>query len=304
MRSPRYTILIANRNTGSIRRLTVARIPLMAAIISVLSVPTFVGLAGLGARQSSLAEIQGLQTTNEGLRLENESYRAATGELAAQIDTLQTALTELTEQAQLDPQTRQAIQRLPPIVKSRAAGGGTIPPALIAPAGRSSTTPEGTFGILRDLLGVLEDRLASVKTRIEGQQTLAAATPSIWPVTGYLSSWFGMRKDPFTGQPDFHGGLDISANGGTPVRATADGEVESTGYMGNYGNAVMINHGFGIATRYGHLSGFAVRSGQRVKRGQVLGYVGATGRATSTHLHYEILLNGRPINPLNLLARP
>jgi murein DD-endopeptidase MepM/ murein hydrolase activator NlpD len=300
MRSPRYTILIANRNTGSVRRLTVGRIPLMAGIIAVLSVPTFIGLAGFGARQSSLAEIHVLQTSNEGLRLENESYRAATGELAAQIDTLQTALGELSEQAQLDPQTRRAIQQLPPIVRSRAAGGGTVAPERIAPTGPA----DNTFGILRDLLGVLEDRLASVKTRIEGQQTLAAATPSIWPVTGYLSSWFGMRKDPFTGQPDFHSGLDISANGGTPVRATADGEVESTGYMGNYGNAVMISHGFGIATRYGHLSGFAVRSGQRVKRGQVLGYVGATGRATSTHLHYEILLNGRPINPLNLLARP
>jgi murein DD-endopeptidase MepM/ murein hydrolase activator NlpD len=113
-----------------------------------------------------------------------------------------------------------------------------------------------------------------------------------------------MRPDPFTGRPDFHSGLDISADHGTPVKATADGKIESAEYAGNYGNPVVITHGFGIATRFGHLSRFAVRPGQHIKRGDVIGFVGSTGRATNTHLHYEILLNGQPINPLRLLARP
>jgi len=154
------------------------------------------------------------------------------------------------------------------------------------------------------VLGVLEGSLASVKTKVESQQALARATPSIWPIAGWLSSGFGNRADPFTGQPDFHAGLDISADKGTPVRATADGVVELAAYNGNYGNCIMISHGFGIGTRFGHLSGYAVGVGQKVKRGDVIGYVGATGRATSSHLHYEILLNGSPINPLRLLARP
>jgi murein DD-endopeptidase MepM/ murein hydrolase activator NlpD len=113
-----------------------------------------------------------------------------------------------------------------------------------------------------------------------------------------------MRRDPFTGKDDFHTGLDISANHGTEVRSTADGIVESAAYQGNYGNAITVSHGFGISTRYGHLSRYNVRPGQKVKRGELIGYVGATGRATSSHLHYEILVNGRPMNPFRLLTRP
>jgi murein DD-endopeptidase MepM/ murein hydrolase activator NlpD len=88
------------------------------------------------------------------------------------------------------------------------------------------------------------------------------------------------------------------------VYATADGTVESTGYAGDYGNLVVLRHGFGLMTRYGHLSGYAVKPGQAVKRGQVIGYVGATGRATGFHVHYEILANGKLVNPLQLLTQP
>jgi murein DD-endopeptidase MepM/ murein hydrolase activator NlpD len=119
-----------------------------------------------------------------------------------------------------------------------------------------------------------------------------------------LSSGFGRRSDPFDGGADFHPGLDIAADRGTPIYATADGTIESAGFHGNYGNSVLIDHGFGINTRFGHLSRVVVRGGQTIRRVVVLGYVGATGRATSAHLHYEILLYGRPINPLRLLARP
>jgi len=257
---------------------------------------------GLGARWSGQAEIDRLALQGERLRVENDSYRAATVELASQISTLQTAITDLGEQAQLDPAVKRAIENLPALVRSRAMGGAeavSLPP-VVAPM----ASPDGTFGILRGLLGSLEDRLETVRVGVEKQQALAAATPSIWPVVGYLSSMFGKRSDPFTGGPDFHSGLDIAANKGTPIRATADGTVGSAGYAGDYGNAVVVSHGFGISTRYGHMSRFAVRAGQKVRRGDALGYVGSTGRATSSHLHYEILLNGQTINPMRLLARP
>jgi len=299
MRSPKYTVLIANRQTGAVRRLTVVRRPAVLVILAVLAVPV---LMGLGARWSAQAEIDRLAQHTDALRLENDSYRAATGELAAQISTLQTAITELGEDAQLDPAAKRAIDNLPALVRNRAMGrGGTAPaPATVA----SLNSPDSTFGVLQNLLGSLEARLASVRTGVEKQQALASATPSIWPVVGYLSSMFGTRADPFTGGRDFHPGLDISAQAGTPIRATADGAVESAGYAGNYGNAVVISHGFGISTRYGHMSRIAAHTGLKVKRGDIIGYVGATGRATSAHLHYEILLNGQTINPLNLLARP
>jgi murein DD-endopeptidase MepM/ murein hydrolase activator NlpD len=266
----------------------------------VLSIPV---LIGLGARWSGESEIQRLAQQGEALRLENDSYRQATGELASQITALQSAITELGAQATLDPAVKRAIENLPALVRNRAMGGGDGG-AAAAPPALAMSSPDSTFGILRDLLGSLEARLQTVRTGVEKQQALAAATPSMWPVVGYLSSMFGNRKDPFTGAPDFHPGLDIAANHGSPIRATADGTIESAGYAGNYGNAVVVRHGFGISTRYGHMSRIAVRAGATVKRGDVIGYVGSTGRATSAHLHYEILLNGQTINPLRLLARP
>jgi len=295
MRSPRFSILIANRANGAVKRLTLSRRALWLAGAGVLAIPVLLGLVVVSAVQG---EMRSLRTANAALAVENQSFRAATGELAEQITSLQTTLDDITDQAQLDPATRRAIDRLPAIVRSRAIGGG-LP--LVA-GNRVPAFPERTLGLLRDLLGVMENRLAVVQTRVENQQALASATPTIWPVAGWLSSAFGTRKDPFNGTPDFHPGLDISANRGTPVFATADGVIESARYSGSYGNAVEIDHGFGIETRFAHLSGFAVRVGQRVRRGEVVGFVGSTGRATSAHLHYEILLNGRAVNPMPLLS--
>lgn len=298
MKSPRYTILIANRNTGVVRRVTLAR---RAAFFGVLGLAAIPLLIGLGASSADPAETESLRQSVQSLRLENESYRQATGELADQISSLQSALTQLGDQAELDPAARQALSKLPAVIRSRAAGGGS---AVTAPP-VASTSPDSTFGVLKNLLSALESRVESVKTKVENQQALARATPSIWPVAGWLSSSFGQRKDPFDqAQTDFHPGLDIAADRGTPVRATADGTVESAGFNGNYGNSVLLDHGYGIGTRFGHLSRIAVHAGQKVRRGEVLGYVGSTGRATSPHLHYEILYSGRPINPLSLLARP
>jgi murein DD-endopeptidase MepM/ murein hydrolase activator NlpD len=137
---------------------------------------------------------------------------------------------------------------------------------------------------------------------VERRQTLAAATPSIWPVTGWLTSYYGNRRDPFTGGRNFHPGLDISATPGQPVVATANGRVVTAGHNGNYGNLVVIEHGFGLTTKYGHLARFGVMNGQQVSRGDVIGYVGSTGRSTSPHLHYEIWMNDQLMNPMRLLG--
>ena len=127
--------------------------------------------------------------------------------------------------------------------------------------------------------------------------TRAADAPSLWPVEGRLTSSFGERVDPFNGEGTFHSGIDISVPYGTPVHAAADGIVTFAEIMNGYGNLVNLDHGHGLTTRYGHLSGFAVTDGQHVHRGQVIGYVGATGRATSPHLHYEVRIQDVPVNP-------
>jgi murein DD-endopeptidase MepM/ murein hydrolase activator NlpD len=196
------------------------------------------------------------------------------------------------------------MQKLPAVVRSRATGGGVQPNATILEIAKAPFwSPEDTFGLLRDLLRGLESRLRFVRRDVERREALAGATPSIWPTHGWLTGTFGGRSDPFSGEPAFHQGIDISTDKGQPVFATAEGEVESASYTGDYGNLLVLKHGFGLATRYGHLSAFAAKPGQQVKRGDVIGYVGSTGRSTGAHLHYEILANGRLVNPLQLLTQ-
>jgi murein DD-endopeptidase MepM/ murein hydrolase activator NlpD len=301
MARTRYTIVIATRGTGVVRRLTIGLRVAVYAVGITLSLPV---LMGLGARWSSLYEIATLRSRTASLELENTSYRAATEALTSQIQALQTAVDDLGARSQIDPSAARAMDRLPPSVKERAVGGGTPPQAMMRPSALFSPSfgsAEDTFGMLRDLLKGLESNLTIVKKDVDHREALAAATPSIWPTHGWLSGSYGMRRDPFNGRPDFHSGLDISADKGRPVYATADGTVESVGRAGNYGNLLVIKHGFGIMTRYGHLSSFVAQPGQKVKKGELIAFVGATGRATGSHLHYEVTVNGRILNPLQLL---
>jgi murein DD-endopeptidase MepM/ murein hydrolase activator NlpD len=164
-------------------------------------------------------------------------------------------------------------------------------------------SPENTFGLLREILQGIETRLTAARSDVDRRNALAAATPSIWPAHGWLSSSVGRRTDPINGGPDFHQGLDISADAGAPVYATADGTVTRAAREGAYGNLVTIDHGYGLETRYGHLSKYEVKSGAKIKRGQIIGRVGSTGRATGPHLHYEVRVNGRLLNPLQLLLQ-
>lgn len=302
MRARRYTVLIADRSSGVVRSATIRLRPAVLIIVGVFMLPV---LIGLGARWSARTEIKQVLTANVRLEEENSSYRAATGALTTQIQSLESVIDDLGSRATLDPAQARAMQKLPAVVKARAAGGSqTSNAAVAAVLPTALTSPEDTFGVLRDLLGGLESRLRNVRVDVERRQALAAATPSIWPALGWVTGWFGNRSDPFTGEAGFHQGIDISLDKGQPVYATADGVVEAASYTGDYGNLIILQHDFGLTTRYGHLSGYAVKLGQEVTRGQVIGYVGATGRATGAHLHYEILANGKLLNPLQLLTRP
>ena len=297
MLSKRYTLVLADRTTGVVRRFTISVKPVLIAVVTTVTLPI---LIGTGAALKARYDVANLYASAATLELENASYRAATEQLAGQIMALQTAMSDLGAKAALDPSVQSSMDKLPAVIKSRAMGGPTANTALaLVTPGLSS--PENTFGLLKDLLTGLEDRLQTVRTDVDKRNQLAAATPSIWPTHGWLSSSAGNRTDPFTGEKDFHPGLDISADKGDAVYATADGTIVNASAAGNYGNLVIIDHGYGIETRYGHLSAFKVKQGQSVKRGDLIGLVGSTGRATGAHLHYEVRANGRILNPLQLL---
>jgi len=136
---------------------------------------------------------------------------------------------------------------------------------------------------------------------LENQKSLLASTPSIWPTRGWTSSRFGNRVSPFTNEKEFHRGIDISTRMNTPINAPADGVISLTGRDYAIGKMLYIDHGHGVKTKYGHLSKILVKKGQYVKRGQEIALVGDSGRTTGPHLHYEVHLNGLPVNPLRYI---
>lgn len=161
-----------------------------------------------------------------------------------------------------------------------------------------------SIGDIQEQINVLQ---IEIEMRRQGQQdvrnllndqiSISRSTPKGWPTRGWLSSYFGKRKSPFTGRTVMHEGLDIAANTGTPVTVTADGVVSRVTYSPTYGNKVVVDHGYGYQTLYAHNSRNLVKVGQRVKRGDRIAQVGNTGISTGPHLHYEVHLNGVPINP-------
>ncbi len=147
----------------------------------------------------------------------------------------------------------------------------------------------------------INKELKSVENFVENQKARFESTPYIWPTKGYITSTPGWRIHPLTGNRHYHKGLDIAAPSGTKVVATGRGVVVEAKYWNYLGNLVIIDHGFGYTTRYGHLASFVVKTGDRVKRNQVIGYVGNTGRSSAPHLHYEVRYNSKPLNPIDFI---
>ena len=192
-----------------------------------------------------------------------------------------------------------------------AAADETVQEGMVAPTGGEQHTP--TTADLSEALEMIEERLSTRRSSIDllaetmrrefpGAASYASdsaphTTPSIWPAAGYVSSPYGLR---FNGT-EFHQGIDIAADMGAPIVATADGVVTAAGWNGGYGNMVDVDHGGGIVTRYGHASALAVTVGQQVRRGEVIAYVGSTGRSTGPHVHYEVRVDGQPVNPAGYL---
>lgn len=197
--------------------------------------------------------------------------------------------------------------------RSKVSRGGAYRPFQLPQYQLSSTDSELTkLSVLNNNLDFLEEELDKTNKQLQDLYSRYIAydqeldyTPTIYPLVtrGYITSYFGYRRDPITGRYGaYHEGLDIAARTGTPIRATADGTVTQAGRYGNYGLFVEIKHGsYGYTTRYAHNSKILVKPGQKVKKGDIIAYVGSTGKSTGPHLHYEVLVNGKPVNPQNYL---
>lgn len=144
--------------------------------------------------------------------------------------------------------------------------------------------------------------LSELADILEGQKLRMSSTPSMWPTNGWISSRYGYRMSPFTGRRVFHEGLDVASRIGAPIRATAAGTVIFSGRKNGYGKVVIVNHGFGYMTKYAHNSNNLVRVGQKVLKGDRIAQVGNSGRSTGPHVHYEVLVNGVPVNPLKFIV--
>ncbi len=225
------------------------------------------------------AELDRVRTENESLRQVNGSFEDSIRELENQLDQFESKTRELAIVAGLES-----------VEAGQTAGIG----------GPNQPEPAGLLG-LSERSESLSGDLGRVGEALDERRRWISATPAITPVRGILTSGFGYRSDPVTGKRSLHQGVDISTAPGRPVRVTADGVVITAERMGQLGKAVYVSHGYGLVTRYGHLSSIDVEPGQRVRRGDPIGRVGSTGKSTGYHLHYEVREDGRAVNPIAYL---
>ena len=300
----RYKLQLVDRVTDTTRTVRLSRRGLRLLAVGAGAVVGIVAAASIFSiytlTHSYLHEAEAAQL-REANRIQQEQIR--------QIAKKASALGQEVDAIQRTEDGLRALVGAPPAETDSAVQEGDAAPAPTGGAPHALTTDE-----VSEALTMLEERTAVRRTSI-GQ--LAAmmqkdvpgassflvgdtpvTTPTGWPTNGFISSGYGLRWNG----AEFHQGIDIAAEMGTPIVATADGVVTIAGWnAGGYGNMVDIDHGSGVSTRYGHASAVVVTAGQRVRRGQIIAYVGSTGHSTGPHLHYEVRLSGQPVNPTSYL---
>ena len=187
------------------------------------------------------------------------------------------------------------------VISGEPGIGGGDPSDGGEPQAVPPSLSRGAMESLADKAESVEKNLGSLVGMFESQAARLATTPTIWPAQGWVSSPFGYRIDPFTGRRAFHRGIDIATNHGNPVAAAADGTVTGVSFDKFYGRMVVLSHGSGVVTQYCHLDKYVVKPGQKVRRGDIIGNVGKTGKALGPHLHYEVRINDTSVNPYNYI---
>ena len=224
------------------------------------------------------------------LAAENRDLRGRTGLLHDKLEQVEKQLAEFEERTR----RLSIVAGLTGVHDPGTGGVGGLTGAPLDPAASSDLA--ATEIVRRSSL--LTTRLSLVEKRLSTQADQLSLTPTLAPTVGVLTAGFGGRTDPFTGEREFHTGLDISTPVGNRVLAPGNGTVVKVGWENGYGRLIEIAHGFGINTFYGHLQGVRVAEGQRVRRGDPIGIVGTSGRSTGPHLHYEVRVEGKPVDPL------
>ncbi len=291
-----YTLIIVPSASSGLHKF---RIPLWAVYAgSVLGLLVFFSAVGLSVNYARMAlrsaDYEQLLAENTTLQVENKNFEVSTRQLGIKLQGLE----EQSEQIRDMMQTDTWNQRLG-LTEFIGVGGSldNYPTTTMI----ASLNTLDNLGLTRDRAVELEDQLQFFENLVLRRNGKLDLTPSIWPVTGPTRSGYGRRRDPFTGEPELHHGLDIGALYGSVVRAPANGHVVFAARRSAYGNLIVLDHGGGITTRYGHLSHLDVGVGDQLRKGDPIGYVGSSGRSTGPHLHYEVRLNDRAVNPRNYL---
>jgi murein DD-endopeptidase MepM/ murein hydrolase activator NlpD len=297
LRKRYYILFVATDEDGRIRKIP---LPLRYAYgfvaASVIGAFTVVGLAGSYTRMLLKTEsFNQMRQERESLRKDYKQMAQIAHDRDIQVASLGALANEVTSLYGLHQNHRGPAK---PVASADLA---PTAPETDTPSQQQIASSLNQFYALR--ADALDGRVSralqgGLSANFDGDWTTLADAPSMWPLEGRLGSSFGQREDPFNGEGAFHAGIDIDAPYGTPVRAAADGEVaEASSTASGYGREVVLSHGHDVSTVYGHLSAMSVSPGQHVTRGQIIGYVGTSGRATGPHLHYEVRVHKVPVNP-------
>jgi murein DD-endopeptidase MepM/ murein hydrolase activator NlpD len=309
-----YIVLVSRDESGGLRKLP---IPLHYAYVfvaaAVIGAFTITGLAGSYSRMLiKTARFNQLRNDRDSLQKDYAHLEKQAQEKDVQAASLGSLATEVSALYGLTASKLAAPMGHMRLTPSHSSGEKAADVSLIGePA--SSFSDDSYYKSLDTFYALRNSAISGAVTQVidrdsafgavagigMGASDLAIDAPSLWPVIGPITSSFGEREDPVkgNGEGEFHTGVDISAPAGTPIRATADGVVKSADIENGYGREVILDNGHGVETCYAHMSGFAVMAGQSVVRGQVIGYVGRTGRTTGANLHYEVRIHNTPVNP-------
>lgn len=276
-----FIVVLAHSFHGRLRRIHIPHKIVYAVLaLALVGLITVAGFVGTYVRMvSKVSGYNALRAEIETLRERYQSLQRETSQKNEQLATLQLFATEVSMAYGINRQLEDS--------NGFAAEGMRVP----------------SFSESLEEFNFLKSANFSIFSRKYPRLWQKNTKPSLWPVNGRLGSYFGKRTDPLNGMGAFHPGVDIPANKGEPVRAAGDGIVIRARRSGGYGNLVVIEHGGGISTYYGHLSKIEVIAGQEVRRGQIVGSVGSTGRVTGNHLHYEVRQGGSPVNPYIFLKQ-
>lgn len=301
-----FTILVVPDRTSRVRKLTIPRawlagVAVTLGVLLIAAAGTFVHYVRV---LQQLGDYQSVYQENREVAIQLARYQEQIRKLDSRLDHLERVEHKLRVMTSLeDPARNIAIGPLTDREQPADLASALDEPTELS---QDSSDDRRDFEFRRigfrieKLEGEAKARelsLEELHALLDDQRSILNSTPSIWPARGFVSSTFGYRVSPFTSVKRMHEGLDVAAPRGTEVFAPADGVVTYTGVKGAYGNIIVLDHGYGLVTRYGHLSQVLVEPGKHVRRGERIAKVGNTGRSTGDHLHYEVRIDGVPVNP-------